>query len=107
MERHIHLYNSTEKEKERPAHLKDYFYRCFSEYPIGKSAREAEQKRDMGQGQTRGAGKGVHDILGQESEQRNQPSRPRARLEFMPGFSFLVPSADGRTAMEDSSLRQH
>lgn len=72
------------------------------------SAGEAEQKGNMGQGQTRGAGKRVHNILGQESEQRNQPSCPRARLEFMPGFSFLVPSANGRTAMEDtySSLRQ-
>lgn len=51
----------------------------------------------------------VHSILGQESEQRNQPTHPRARLEFMPGFSSLLPSANGRTAMEDtySTLRQH
>lgn len=44
----------------------------------------------------------MHDILGQESEQRNQPTHPRARLEFMPDFSLLVPTGNGRTAMEDT-----
>lgn len=48
----------------------------------------------------------MHDILGQESEQRNQPTHPRDRLEIMPDFSFLVPTGNGRTAMEDTFILQ-
>lgn len=110
VEWHIYLYNSIEKEKERPVQLKDYFYRCFSECPIGKSSHAFCWRSWAERGQTDQRGwERVHDILGQESEQRNQPTHPRARFEFMPDFSFLVPSTNGSIAMEDtySSLRQH
>lgn len=109
---HIHLYNSIEKEREeRSVQLKDYLYRCFSEYLIGKSShifcwrncaeRGHAQRGHRARTDQRGWAQ-VCDILGQESEQRNQPTRPRARLEFMPDFVFLVPTGNGRTAMEDT-----
>lgn len=93
VEWHIHLYNSTEKEKERLVQLKDYFYRCFSEYPISKSShafcwRSWPERGHRARTDQR-RWERVHSILGQESEQRNQPTRPRARRVhawfFFPG----------------------
>lgn len=113
---HRHLYNSTAKERgERSVQLQDYLHRYFSEGSIGKSShtccprKQAEQGHTQRERRARTDQRGweqVHYILGQESEQRNQPTHPRARLQFVPDFSFSVPTGNGRTAMEDTFILQ-
>lgn len=54
-----------------------------------------EQKGDREQGHVGGAGQ-MSDILGQESEQGNQPGCPRAGLELKPDISLWCQLETGR-----------